>query len=287
MSIVRRYTSAIALAVLFVQPAAAQDSTPPLETVIVNDDITVGIAHFPDQRTDVLMVIDDFNLVWAQSGYILETGDTYNTPVKTGTDITGDGVPNMIVMSYSGGAHCCSTYYLYAFEPYFRQLAEIDTQDSGARFEAHTGLAGLAMITGDNTFAYWNAYYAASPSPEVILAWNGETYATAADLMTAPAPSADALQQKAAGIVASDRWTATDMDPDLWREMFDLIYSGHADLAWAFLDDGWPADRVGKDDFKTNFRCQLAQSPYWGTIATMNQSDPDDVHQDCSGNTGE
>jgi len=112
MSVLCRYAFAIALAVLLVQPAEAQDAPPLLDTMAVNDDVTVGIAHFGDPHTDVLMVIDAFTLVWAQSGYILQTGDTFHTPVKTGADITGDGVPNMVVLSYSGGAHCCSTYYL-------------------------------------------------------------------------------------------------------------------------------------------------------------------------------
>jgi hypothetical protein len=142
------------------------------------------------------------------------------------------------------------------------------------------------MITGDNTFAYWNTYYAASPAPEVMLAWNGETYAPDTDLMAAAAPSDTDLKEQAATIAASDQWTEADMDPDLWRQMLDLIYSGHADLAWTFLDDGWPVDRAGKDTFKTNFRCQLAQIPYWNAIAAMNHISPDDVPADCSGNTG-
>jgi hypothetical protein len=267
--------------------AHAQDTTPPLETLTINDSYTVGIAHFEEAHVDVLMVIQDsYDLVWAQSGFILQTGDSFHTPVPSGTDITGDGVADMVLLSYSGGAHCCSTYYIFAFEPFFRQLAVIETQDSGARFESKPGLTGLAMITGDNTFAYWNTYYAASPAPEVILAWNGTTYAPATDLMAAPAPTADALSKKAADVAASDQWTATDMDPDLWREMLDLIYSGHADLAWTFLDEGWPAGRDGKDTFKTNFRCQLATSPYWNVVAAMNGLDPSDTPADCSGNTG-
>lgn len=286
MSYLRALACVVAVIALFAAPATAQDDRPLLETWTLDDDTTVGIAHFDDLRMDVMMVIDKDELVWSQGGYVLEMGDDFNIPVKTGTDITGNGVPNMILLSFSGGAHCCSTYYLFAFEPYFRQVAVIDTQDSGARFVPHSGVTGLVMITGDNTFAYWNTYYAASPAPEVKLVWDGTAYTFEAHLMAAPAPSADTLKQQAATVAVSDQWTNTDMDPDLWREMLDLIYSGHADLAWTFLDDGWPTDRASKDTFKTNFRCQLAQSPYWDAIAAMNGINPDDVPADCSGNTG-
>lgn len=257
-----------------------------LETLVVSDTLTIGIAHFENPRTDIMMVIDQWVLADTLDSYELTLGDHFGPETKTGNDITGDGHPDMIVESFSGGAHCCFSYYLYALEPAFKQLAEIDTGSSGAQFEKHDGITGLVMTTGDNTFAYWYAPYSGSPTPVVKLTWDGTAYVMSPELMAAPAPATDALAKEAAEIATSDWWTATDMYSRLWGEMLDLIYSGHADLAWVFLEGGWPEGRSGMDTFKTNFRCQLAQSPYWNTLAAMNNIAVGDVPADCSGNTG-
>lgn len=267
----RRLVAALALAALPV--AALADDGPTVEVVAVDDSITVAIAHMREASTDVLMVIRDFELVWSQSGYMLAFGAPPGQDIAPGTDITGSGVSELLVSEFTGGAHCCTTYHVLALEPFVRVLATIDTQDSGARFEDLDGRPGLEAITADTTFAYWNTYYAASPKPRVVLAWNGSAYVADPALMAAPAPAADALRAEAAAVAASDQWADDQMDPDLWRTMLDLIYSGHADLAWSFLDEGWPADRDGRDDFRTALLCQLATSPYWDAVAQMNALD--------------
>lgn len=259
-------------AVLFVLPlfAAAADAPPqPVTAVTVDDGVTVAIATVEENHTDILAVMVDGALIWAQTGYILQFGAPPGQDIAPGTDITGSGVPELLVAEYSGGAHCCTTYYLYAFKPYFRLLTTIPTLDAGARFEDLDGRPGLEAITADMTFAYWNTYYAASPKPRVVLAWNGSAYVAAPDLMATPAPDEADLDTQAAAVAASDQWTADTMDPDLWRTMLDLIYGGHADLAWRFLDAAWPTNRDGKETFRTDFLCQLATSPWWNTIATM------------------
>ena len=48
--------------------------------------------------------------------------------------------------------------------------------------------------------------------------------------------------------------------------MLDLIYTGHDEEAWKFLDDAWPPKVHGKDAFARDFRAQLAKSPYWPAV---------------------
>lgn len=267
----RRLAAALVLAALPL--AAPAEDGPALETVAVDDTTTVAIAHMREASTDVLMVIRDYELVWSQSGYMLAFGAPPGQEIAPGTDITGSGIAELLVSEFTGGAHCCTTYHILALEPFVRVLATIDTQDAGARFEDLDGRPGLEAITADTTFAYWNTYYAASPKPQVVLAWNGSAYVATPALMAAPAPSAGDLKAEAAAVAASDQWTADQMDPDLWRTMLDLIYTGHADLAWSFLDDGWPQGRDGKDAFRTALLCQLATSPYWDAVSQMNGLD--------------
>jgi hypothetical protein len=64
--------------------------------------------------------------------------------------------------------------------------------------------------------------------------------------------------------------------------MLDLIYSGHADDAWKFLDDAWPSKVQGKDAFARDFRAQLAKSKYWPTVEAMNSAKPPAAKNDQS-----
>jgi hypothetical protein len=55
----------------------------------------------------------------------------YKVPrVPNGIDLTGDGRPNMILTSWSGGAHCCFTHYIFELEPKLRLLATIKDGDT-------------------------------------------------------------------------------------------------------------------------------------------------------------
>ncbi len=263
-----------ALFLLLPLAAMAEDAAPsPVTSLAIDENTTVAIATVEATHTDILAVIVDGELVWSQAAFILQFGAPPGQDIAPGTDITGSGVPELLISEYSGGAHCCTTYYVFAFEPFFRRLAVIPTLDAGARFEDLDGKPGLEVITADMTFAYWNTYYAASPKPRVVLAWTGADYVAAPELMAAPPPSPEALASQAAEIAASDQWTPDQLDPDLWREMLELIYSGHGDLAWSFLEAAWPSGRDGQEAFRAAFLCQLATSPWWPALSAMNGLD--------------
>jgi hypothetical protein len=53
---------------------------------------------------------------------------------------------------------------------------------------------------------------------------------------------------------------------DFWGDMLDLIYTGHEDLAWQFLDLVWSPQKQGKERFIRDFKNQLLQSQYWQMI---------------------
>jgi len=270
------------LAVLAAHPLKADD-TSPVQTAVVDDDTFVAISSISEASINVLSVIQNYELVGSLAGYALDYG-TKQEGTAPGTDITGSGGRELLITEFSGGAHCCFTYYLYAFDPSFHLLAKLDTADAGASFKNLDGKPGFEVVTADLTFAYWKTYYAASPKPRVVLDWNGSDYVPSPTLMAAPAPSAGTLQAEAVKVASSDMWTASDLNPALWREMLDLIYTGHADLAWAFFEEAWPQGREGQDAFLKDFKCQLATSPYWDTVAGMNGLVPD-RSPDCPDDT--
>ena len=98
--------------------------------------------------------------------------------------------------------------------------------------------------------------------------------------MRAPALDAGDLAARAAEVAKyapsakGGAWPHTEVSPQLWGTMLDLIYSGHEEGAWKFLDTAWPSKVRGKDVFARDFRAQLAKSPYWPAVKAMNSEKP-------------
>ncbi len=199
--------------------------------------------------------------------------DTRNV-VGIGEDITGDGVPNLILRRHAGGNHCCRTYHILSIGGWhgIDLVTSIEAGNSDAIFEDQTGDGRLECILKDWTFAYWNTCYTCSPAPEVILRYRRGAYVVAADLMAKNAPTEDELTQLARQVredPIGSPWNSSEVSVDYWAEMLNLIYTGHEDLAWRFADEAWPKARPGKDEFLAEFRSRLAESPYWPAIRAV------------------
>ena len=53
-------------------------------------------------------------------------------------DLTGDGRPNVVVLGYTGGAHCCYEYYIFSLErDQIRCLDIVGRGDYQVRFEPY------------------------------------------------------------------------------------------------------------------------------------------------------
>ncbi|MBX3281461.1 MAG: hypothetical protein KF756_03185 [Acidobacteria bacterium] len=186
-----------------------------------------------------------------------------NTPDKT-----NDGDPDVMIEYYSGGAHCCTTYYFIEL-PKAGPVAirEVATGNAGMMPIRKAASGGLLFETADNAWAYWNMSFAGSPMPSVILEFkNGEAKPNFA-LMKKPAPSMAALKKKAAAArakISNDPYTEQSMDFEdaFWSEMIDLIFTGHEDLAWTYFDMVWPKAKPGKEKFLADFKEVLAGSYY-------------------------
>jgi hypothetical protein len=198
--------------------------------------------------------------------------DSAAAAIANGTDVTGSGHAEMIVTSWTGGAHCCAAHLIFQLEPQFRLLAEIDDEnDSWAHFEKLDD--GYYYLTHEQVFAYWNTDFADSPMPRVILRFAGNTakpgFHLALDKMRQNPP--DAAEWK--NLVAASQATASDQSssfgdpgPHLWGNMLQLIYSGQANLAWKLLDEAWRKDQQSKVGFIGDFCSQLKTSPYWADL---------------------
>ncbi|MGC2112206.1 MAG: hypothetical protein WA655_21990 [Candidatus Korobacteraceae bacterium] len=201
--------------------------------------------------------------------------------IKPGTDITGSGQPEVLVGSWSGGAHCCFGFQVLQLGKEFKVLATLDAKDSGgAHFEDINHDAKYEFIADDWAFAYWHTSFAESPAPTVILRPKAEEnsyveYHLALDLMSKPAPTRAQLDSTIASIKSDEAWDK-DVPPVLWRAMLDLIYTGHPDLAWEIWDQSWPAKKPGKAGFLGAFCERLSTSDYFYDLSDTLQGHPAD-----------
>ena len=210
-----------------------------------------------------------------------------------GGDVTGDGQPDLVISEWLGGANCCLIFHIFEIGPTFRKLGTIDAAfgDSGPHFvhpDKDSKSTGLAIEIHDWTFANWNTDFADSPAPKVILRFSDNAYRMAPDLMRAAILSPSDLATRAAEVKSyapsakGGAWPHARISPQLWATMLDLIYNGHADDAWKFLDDAWPSKVQGKEAFARDFRAQLAKSKYWPTVEAMNSAKPPAAKNDQS-----
>lgn len=219
------------------------------------------------------------------------------TSPQPGTDINADGVPDIIVEYYSGGAHCCYEYTIYSLGDKLKAYARLYGGDSPMEFKDIDDDGNYEVVGKDWTFAYWHECFAASPAPQIILRYEKGRFRLAENLMRISPPDEGTLVKYAENlrrdvvdnrtkmttepvpdgyIRLNDPTTSWHWDSRLWWGMLDLIYTGNGDLAWKYCDWYWsdqgsrafPAD---KKKFLREFKSNLAKSPYWGDLKKMNR----------------
>ncbi len=179
----------------------------------------------------------------------------------------------VLVDSYSGGAHCCSSIQLIDLDPgkpsvrWWKELG-----NDGALVIDADGDGVPEILTGDDGFAYWERYsYAESPRTAVILRWNGSTFVPdTGRLLPADAQMISSTMAKrgretperalAAWLFALRTKGALGQEfipPAVVTQLLlDLIYRGRGDLAHAWLLAHWP-NSLDRWEFIRHFSAQL------------------------------
>lgn len=198
--------------------------------------------------------------------------DPGNKLIPIGRDITGSGHPEVVFSEWTGGAHCCFSYHVFELGNSIKKLGTVYTGDGDiCKFRNDTG-GKIDFVVYDHTFAYWNASFAESPQPEVVIRYGPNGFQPATDLMYRPAPSQPEFEK----LVFEGRKTPPEKygpypKAGFWEIMLNLIYSGHADFAWKFCDLAWRGDAKTKSKFLTEFRQTLVTSQYWPAVDSMNR----------------
>lgn len=225
---------------------------------------------FVPYEEEVIRIKDLSITVVASQGSASQPGDFEEI------DLTGNGRSNLVIHGYSGGAHCCSTFYLLELDEEFHLVQEIATGHADSSPFVDINGDGAVEVSQYDHWAYWRGYsFAESPGSRLVYRFDDNNdLQLAADLMRKPPPTLQELAAEASELEGHHRWEFIDFPlppAELVGRMLDLIYSGNSDSAWKLLHLSWPAHAKFKDQFLTAFKARLDL-----TVAKlMNPTDPE------------
>src|SRR5215471_2359442 len=102
-----------------------------------------------------------------QKRTVFSAADHGFTIVLTGKDVNGDGIPDVVLEGYSGGAHCCWTYYVVSLGEKPGLIKKFEN-DRPASFAKNKATAKMEIKTLDGAFdSFLDFRHACSPFPEV------------------------------------------------------------------------------------------------------------------------
>jgi hypothetical protein len=153
----------------------------------------------------------------------------------TGKDITGAGYPDLVIQTYSGGAHCCFSWTVYELGPTLNRVLQSPDSNCEGELRDLDGDGKLEFITCDDLFAYKYCCFAGSPLVKVIMKYEpGQGYVPASPQF--PQAYAEDIvrdRQLAIGAKAQDKceWDNSTKCSVL-PVVLDYLYSGRQDQAW-------------------------------------------------------
>jgi len=212
-------------------------------------------------------------LHWTTDDAHFEIGATLQdetTIIGRGEDITGNGVPDLILTAYSGGAHCCYTFFIFEIEApgRFREVAAIHASHGG-RFEDVNADGAMDFVMADWTWAYALTCFACLSPPEVVLLFTDGSFEIAPEFMLGP-PPAETPEQFAARMRSRSNGSELNDPVPLYDEMLKRIYAGHAESAWHLFNAVWKPEFGEREQARRHFCEVLSSSPYVEALREMN-----------------
>ncbi len=214
-------------------------------------------------------------------GYPLQDNQSPDSvKLKVGDDITGEGVPDLLVSEWSGGAHCCYTFHVFQLGDAFKRVQSIPLRDADeSAFVTRPGVKGMLLNSADySAFAYFPSGFAGSPAGRILLSYRDGRFRLDQARLKANAPKPDETAQCAKLFKQSREWK--DAQPlGLWYYATDLIYTGNAEAAWTFLDQAWGGSEADKLKYLKEYRDRLQKSFYYPELMQLQKAPASDANQ--------
>jgi hypothetical protein len=250
--------------------------------VMTQEQIFDGFALrlWEDSSADEFMFNDIAVIQWNKDfgGASIQIEMVSEIDSLTGTDINADGYTDIILKTYSGGAHCCSSAHVYSLQPQ-NPIKLYQGRESNCPINfADVDTDGIyEIVTCDDSFAYVYCPYASSYAQPVILKYDPSwiTYfpATAEliGLMSDFHFRVDESTAQNAVDGAFGEWDGTTKCQML-PAVLGYLYTDQPDLAWQTLDTYYTAPDIA--DFRAQIEGTLAISPLYRAILPPSTMQP-------------
>ena len=201
-------------------------------------------------------------IITGPSATTVEVDWAFQIGPLSGTDITGEGNPDLIVTGYSGGAHCCFSSTVYDLGPTLTVIPVAGGGNCSGTFEDLDGDGSYEFLTCDDAFAYHYCCYAGSPMVRVILCYERKIGYVPASPRFASLYEPDIVAHTELAQQATDatmcEWDETSKCAVL-PLILDYLYSGRMDQAWEVLERYYSFPDA--DTFRAEIEAVVRSSP--------------------------
>jgi hypothetical protein len=188
----------------------------------------------------------------------------------SGRDIDGSGYPNVIIESYSGGAHCCFETLVYDLAETLVPIGLPASPGGNApgEFVDLDGDSVLEFQTCDDSFAYAYCSYAGSPCVPAVLVYDSGQRRYAPKSYAYPELYRDEIRldtERAKLALTGGGDAGWDGTPkcDVLPLVLDYLYAGEPEAARDALETYYLfSDR---DAFRAEIEAAVGASPYYAT----------------------
>jgi hypothetical protein len=189
-----------------------------------------------------------------------------------GSDVTGNGLPNLVIRQWQGSAHGELKYLVLELDS--SAVNEIDVIDGLLSVEFQDlNNDGIVEITGlDKSYSYFGGdCFTSSPLPLVVLSFDKTQAKFVPDkkLMSKPPLPQDQLKRLRLKYKKDPRWSKESRPPsELFATMLERVYSGNEKQAWELFDASWPDEsKIPKMEYKESLEIDTRKSLFYPVIA--------------------
>ena len=184
---------------------------------------------------------------------------------RVGRCVTGNGLPDLVLLQQNGWH---SRVRILELGPTLRAVPLAGQEAALGRLGESGRFCAVERI-----FEFWHGCHAEAALTTVPLKYVGKGYEVDLQAMREPAAPPAELECAAEELRATE-WPdyGGDAHPPraMKQTMLDLVYTGHADLAWKFCEAAWRPGVAGQARYLKDFKQTLTTSPYWPSVKALN-----------------
>jgi hypothetical protein len=167
----------------------------------------------------------------------------------SGTDITADGKPELVVDGYTGGAQCCYTYTIVSLGTPPQVVRRFSNQVP-ITFQKD-GDGAILIHSQDGVFDYFMVPHRIAVIPAVVLKMQGEKVVDVSAQFPQQYDEQISRARSELSAESIERFRKSNYHDKMFRDQFatarevltivlNYLYSGREDQAWQALNELWP-----------------------------------------------